>query len=212
MPATAPGDIPILSPLLSTAAPDPPGQPDDWVVVARIVRPQGRHGEALAELLTDFPERFAERKRLYLLGPKGPHRMVELERHWLHQGRVVLKFAGVESIPDVEALRGLDVAIPRSERAPLEEGAVYIADLFGCALIDSRSGAIVGKIADVDRESTATPLLVVETDSGQVLVPFVKAYRPSIDLEAKRISMELPEGLLELNTSAVENSGRKDQN
>jgi len=181
-----------------------PEQPDDWVVVAKIVRPQGRHGEALAELLTDFPERFAERKRLYLLGSKTAPRAVELERHWLHQGRVVLKFAGVESITDVEALRGLEVAIPRSERAPLEDGAVYLADLIGCVLVDSRAGTEVGRIGDVDRESSATPLLVVETASGQVLIPFVKAYRPVIDLDAKRISMELPEGLLELNAAATD--------
>ena len=184
--------------------PDPPAQPDDWVLVAKIVRPQGRHGEALAELLTDYPERFAERKRLFLLGPKTAPRPVELERHWLQQGRVVLKFAGVESITDAQALRGLEVAIPRAERAPLEDGAVYIADLIGCVLVDSRSGKTVGKISDVDRESTATPLLVVETASGQVLVPFVKAYQPAIDLEAKRISMELPEGLLELNAPGDE--------
>src|SRR5271168_1985218 len=145
-----------LSPLLPSAMPE---QPDDWVVVARIVRPQGRNGEALAELLTDFPERFAERKRLFLLSPKTSPRAVELERHWLHQGRVVLKFAGVESINDVEKLRGLEVAVPRRERAPLEDGAVYLADLIGCVLVDSRAGTEVGRIGDVDRESSATPLL-----------------------------------------------------
>src|SRR5271167_3573283 len=133
--------------------PEPPEQPEDWIVVAKIVRPQGRHGEALAELLTDFPERFAERKRPFLLSPKTAPRAVELERHWLHQGRVVLKFAGVESINDVEALRGLEVAVPRAERAPLEDGAVYVADLIGCVLVDSLSGTEVGRIGDVDRES-----------------------------------------------------------
>jgi len=192
--------------------PELPAHPEDWVVVAKIVRPQGRNGEALADLLTDFPERFAERKRLFLLSPKGAPRAIELERHWLHQGRVVLKFAGVDSITDAETLRGLEVAILRAERAPLEAGAVYIADLIGCALVDSGTGMTLGKISGVDRESTATPLLVVEAASGQVLVPFVQAYRPSIDLEAKRISMELPEGLLELNAvPETENRAEKDR-
>ena len=182
-------------------------RPDDWVVVAKIVRPQGRNGEALAELLTDFPERFAERKRLFLLSPKSAPRAIELEGYWLHQGRVVLKFADVDSITDAESLRGLEVAIPRAERAPLEDGTVYISDLIGCVLLDSRSGKTVGEVSDVDRDSRATPLLVVDTSSGQVLVPFVQAYRPLIDLERKRISMELPEGLLELNAPTVESSG-----
>jgi 16S rRNA processing protein RimM len=179
----------------------PTDDPDDWVIVAKIVRPRGLRGEVIAELLTDFPERFTERKRLYLLAPKQPSRAVELEKHWLHQGRVVLKFAGVESMNDAETLRGLEVAIPRAERAPLEEGAAYIDDLIGCILIDSRSSIEIGEIRAVDRESTATPLLVVETSLKQeVLVPFVKAFQPQIDLGAKRISMKLPEGLLELNS------------
>jgi 16S rRNA processing protein RimM len=174
---------------------------DEWVIVAKIVRPQGRHGEALADLLTDFPERFAERKRLFLLLAKDPPRPVDLENHWLHQGRVVLKFAGIDSIDDVETLRGLEVAIPKADRAPLEDGAVYIGDLIGCALIDSRAGTEVGKIVDVDRESTSTELLVVKCPSKEeVLVPFVKAFQPKIDLAAKRVEMRLPEGLLEVNS------------
>jgi 16S rRNA processing protein RimM len=178
-----------------------PPQADDWVVVAKIVRPQGRHGELLADLLTDFPERFAERKRLFLLPAKSSPREIALDRHWLHQGRVVLKFAGIDSINDAETLRGLEVAIPRAERAPLDEDAVYIADLIGCQLIDTRSGAAVGEITEVDRESTATPLLVVQTPArGQALIPFARAYHPTIDLAAKKISLELPEGLLDLNT------------
>ncbi|AXC14326.1 16S rRNA processing protein RimM [Acidisarcina polymorpha] len=172
--------------------------------MAKIVRPQGRHGEVLADLLTDFPERFSERKRLFLLPPKGEPRAVELENHWLHQGRIVLKLIGIESINDAETLRGLDVAIPKHERAPLEDGAVYISDLLNCKLVDSLSDLVVGKIANVDRESGPTSLLVVETPAGgEVLVPFVKAYRPIVDVAAKSVSMELPEGLLDLNAPSV---------
>lgn len=173
----------------------------DWVIVAKIVRPQGRHGEALAELLTDFPERFAERKRLFLLTPKSSPREVTLERHWLHQGRIVLKFAGVDSINDVETLRGLEIAIPIAERAPLEDGAIYIADLIGSTLIDSRTTSEIGEIIEVDRESTSSPLLVVKSVAKQeILVPFVKAFHPIFDDAAKQLTMELPEGLLEINT------------
>jgi 16S rRNA processing protein RimM len=190
---------------LNSPRPSPPetsSLPGEWVIVARIVRPQGRHGEALAELLTDFPERFAERKRLFLLSAKAAAREIELERHWLHQGRIVLKFAGIDSINDVETLRGLEVAIPKTERAPLEDGAVYIADLIGSTLIDSRTTTEIGEIIEVDRESSATPLLVVKNATKQeVLVPFVKAFNPIFDAPEKRLTMELPEGLLELNAN-----------
>ena len=97
-------------------------------------------------------------------------------------------------------MRGLEVAIPKAERAPLEDGAIYIADLIGCTLIDSRTAAEVGKIIDVDRESSATPLLVIQTAAKEeALVPFAKAFHPTFDTAEKRLTMELPEGLLELN-------------
>jgi 16S rRNA processing protein RimM len=180
----------------------------DWVLVAQLVRTQGRRGELLADLLTDFPERFAERKRLYLRKPAGEPaapsvREVRLESHWLHKGRIVLKFAGIDSISDAELLRGLDVAIPAVERAPLDDGSVYISDLIGCHVIDLRSNQRdAGEVVDVDRDTTATPLLVVRApgQKDEVLIPFAKAFLRKVDLDAKRIEMELPEGLLELNS------------
>lgn len=132
--------------------------PEPWVWLARIRRPQGRKGEVFAELLTDFPEKFAERRRLWLLSPqeakaasRGPRlppnvssstpanpppRQVELTAHWLHKGGIVLHFAGVDSISAAEALAGLMVAIPRAERAALPEDEAYIGDLIGCTLLN----------------------------------------------------------------------------
>jgi 16S rRNA processing protein RimM len=190
----------LTIPLAESPASDASSSPE-WVLVARLVRPQGRHGEVLADLLTDFPERFAQRRRLYLLSPELPAKPVELENHWLHQGRVVLKFTGIDSIEDAEALRGHEVAIPGNERAPLEDGAVYISDLIGCLLIDSGTGSEVGVIADVDREASAAPLLVI-AGAAEILIPFARAFQPRIDLAAKRIEMRLPEGLVDLNAPA----------
>ncbi len=190
----------------------------DWAVLAHIVRPQGRHGEVLAELLTDFPERFAERKRLFLLrgaalaAPASEASEARLESFRLHQGRVVLKLAGVDSIEQAEALRGYDVAIPVAERAPLDQDSVYIADLIGSELVDWASGGrVIGTIVDVDRQSTAaSALLVVRTGPGQpeLLVPFVKAYLRRMELENRRIEMELPAGLLDLNTSGTKSDSQ----
>ncbi len=182
----------------------------DWVILARLVRPQGRRGEVFADLLTDFPERFAERKRLYLVTSEtNPDvvREVTLERHWLHKGRVVLKFAGIDSINDAELLRGLMVAIPASERAPLSDGAFYIGDLIGCEVIDVSSAPVsVGKITDVDRE---VGLLMVQPDAGgEILIPFAQAYLADIDVDGKRIEMRLPEGLLDINAPISEEERR----
>jgi 16S rRNA processing protein RimM len=174
----------------------------DWVNLALLIRTQGRWGELLAEILTDFPERFAERTHLHLRKPGAvaPLREIVLESHWLHKDRIVLKFAGVDSMNDAELLRGLEVVIPREQRAPLDDDAAYIDDLVGCTLVDRNSGP-VGAIVDVDRESTLGALLVLETGAGEALVPFVKAYEPVLDLAARTMTMTLPAGLLDVNAT-----------
>jgi 16S rRNA processing protein RimM len=180
-----------------------------WVILARLVRPQGRQGEIVADLLTDFPERFAERKRLFLVMSETsstPAREVTLEDHWLHMGRIVLKFSGVDSINDAETLRGLLVAIPASERAQLTDGSIYISDLIGCEVVDVVASTDVGKVTDVDRESGL--LLVQSTGGDQILIPFAKAYLVKIDLSSKRIEMCLPGGLLDINVPITEEERR----
>ena len=191
-------------------AEQPSGAP--WTILARLVRPQGRHGEILADLLTDFPERFAERTHLSLLSLEtspAPAREASLENHWLHKGRIVLKFAGIDSITAADTLRGLLVAIPASERAPLTDGSVYIADLIGCEVFDLNTSKSVGVVTDVDRDAA---LLEVKTPSGeQALVPFAKSYLVTMDLAAKRIEMRLPEGLLDINAPITDEERREAQ-
>jgi len=127
---------------------------------------------------------------------------MELKNHWPHKGGIVLHFAGVDSITDAEQLAGLIVAVPHSERAALAEDEVYISDLIGCTLVDvARPDApvVVGQIEDVERALGAAPMLIVQSASGEVLVPFAKIYLRKIDLNARRLEMALPEGLTDLN-------------
>ena len=196
-----------------------PETPEHWVWLARIRRPQGRKGEVFAEILTDFPAKFSERRHLWLIreevapvradgvaheglpGSLSP-RSTQLKAHWLHKGGVVLHFEGVESISDAEKLAGMIVAIPREQRAPLAEDEFYISDLVGCVLVDianTDSPAIVGEIQDVERSIGPVPILMVRGAAGEVLIPFAKEYLRNIDLEAKRLEMALPEGLVDLN-------------
>jgi 16S rRNA processing protein RimM len=186
--------------------------PEDWVWLAHIRHTQGRKGEVFADILTDFPDKFAERKRLWLLpdsaaksalpmAASASPREVELIAHWPHKGGIVLHFAGMDSISAAETLKGLIVAIPRSERAALAEDEVYTGDLIGCALIDvaGTEPVTIGEIENVDRTSGPVALLVVRGAAGEVLIPFAKSFLRKIDLNAKRVEMALPEGLVELN-------------
>lgn len=181
------------------------------MILARLVRPQGRNGEVLSEILTDFPDRFADRKRLSLISSETsevPAREFVLEKHWLHKGRIVLKFAGIDSISDAETLRGLLVAIPASERATLPDDSVYIGDLIGCQIMDvSEHDRLVGTVTDVDREAG---LLAIDTADGkEALIPFAKAYLVRIDPGGKRIEMRLPAGLLEVDSPMTEEERRE---
>jgi len=176
--------------------------------------PQGRRGEVLAQLHTDFPERFAERPELSGLAPNGERRELQLEEHWFHKGGVVLKFAGVDSISDAEQLAGWEVQIPREQRAELEEGAVYVSELVGCEIwiAADPDNKLLGEIADVDLSGGAAPLLVVRNPQGQeYLVPYAEEFLQSVDLACGRIQMKLPEGLLELQSplSAEEKQRQK---
>jgi 16S rRNA processing protein RimM len=193
--------------------------PEGWVWLARIKRTQGRKGEVFAEILTDFPEKFAQRRRLWLLGGTsgaggdvlhcGPGtelqaeaREVELAHHWLHKGGVVLHFVGVDSISAAEELAGLVVAIPQQERAALDPDEVYVGDLIGCVLADVAGAepVIVGEIEDVDRSAGPVAILVVRGKSAnEILIPFAKDFLRRIDVKAKRVEMALPEGLVDLN-------------
>ncbi len=186
-----------------------PAAPENWVWLARIRRPQGRKGEVLAEILTDFPEKFAERQQLWLLkadsAALAAPREIELTNHWLHKGGIVLHFAGVDSISAAEELKGLVVAVPQTERAPLAADETYIGDLIGCMLVDvaGAEAVTVGEIENVDRSGGAAPLLVVRSAHGEVLIPLAKSYLRRIDLEGKRVEMALPEGLVDLNATGA---------
>jgi 16S rRNA processing protein RimM len=180
----------------------------EFVTIARVAKTQGRHGEVAATLLTDFPELFETRRKLFALGDSGrtkqsgaaERRRLDLDEHWFHKGMVVLKFAGVDSISDAETLVGSEIQIPRSERAALGSDEFYVSDLIGCTVTDSGGeiGRVVGRVRDVQFGSGEAPLLVIEGEK-EYLVPFAAAYIEKIALEQKRLEMKLPEGLLELD-------------
>jgi 16S rRNA processing protein RimM len=195
-----------------------------WTILARILRPQGRKGEVLADLLTDFPDRFADRPQVHLAPagfaeegtaqqPETVLQPAEILSYWLpvgrNAGRVVLHFAGVDSITQAEAFAGKEVVVPFTERMPLEEGAVYVADLIGCTVTDR--DIVLGIVDSVHFPTSpdgsrhlddAAPLLSVQSaDGGEILIPFVTSYLVAVDLAARSIRMDLPEGLASLNAT-----------
>ena len=168
-----------------------------------MLGPQGRRGEVLAELHTDFPERFEERRKLWLLAKDGSRREVELDEHWFHKGGVVLKLAGVDSISDAEQLAGHEVQVPSEARTELEEGATYVNEIVGSDVWIDGGRRFLGRVSEVQFGAGEAPLLVVKlpvcATQNEVLVPFAQEFVKQFDVAGKRIDMELPEGLLEID-------------
>ena len=200
----------------------------EWLLLAHILRPQGRKGEVLAELLTDFPARFEASPRVFLAKPAftGTHkqaREAQVIDFFLpvgkNSGRIVLAFEAISSITAAETLAGLDVLVPQQERIQPDEDASYISDLLDCSVYDVPPNhkptlpldpsTLVGTVADVHFPTTpdgtrrlqeAAPLLSVLSPAGnEILIPYVKAYLVTLDIPAKRILMTLPPGLTDIN-------------
>ena len=178
-----------------------------------VVKAQGRHGEVAAELHTDVPDRFRRGMQLWALLKNGERREVKIEELWPHKSWLVLKFAGVETIEDAEALKGAELQVPQSERAELEPGWTYLSDLVGCAVFDC--GREIGRVVDVAFGAGEAPLLVVRNEAQPSTaklpyeIPFAEAYLEKVDIGRKQVRMRLPEGLLDVNAPlAKEEKGR----
>ena len=158
-------------------------------------RTHANRGEITATSTTSKADRFETLREAWLFGAgPEPHR-VDIESVWEHGNRLVFKFRGVDSISDAEVWNGAELRIPAAQRAPLEEGEFYYSDLVGCAVFDRRSADRLGVVVNI-QECGGPGLL--ELDSG-LLIPYARAICVRIDTAARRIDVDLPEGLRELN-------------
>lgn len=193
---------------------------DEYITLARVLKTQGRHGEVAVEVHSDVPDRFAEGMRLLALDDTGQRRELKVEELWPHKGHLVLKFAGIDSISDAEALLRCELQIPLGERAELEPGWTYISDLIGCTVFDGDRE--IGQIQAVEFGAGEAPLLIVskgeqdgstqKTGSKQAEpyeIPFAEAYLVKVDPAAKQVRMTLPEGMLEINGPLTEEEKRE---
>ena len=170
---------------------------EDLVVIARIVKTRGLRGELVADLLTDFPERF-EGLTDVTVRPVGggSGRELKIEKFWFQKGRVILKFAGLDTVEDAEPLRDSDVCIDESEAAELEEDEFFDWQLAGCR-VETIGGESIGEVREVMRTG-GTELLVVDGEAGrEYLIPFAGSICTDVDVENKIIRVDPPEGLLE---------------
>jgi 16S rRNA processing protein RimM len=195
-----------------------------WVIVARILRPRGNKGEVAAELLTDFPKRLTGMTEVFIGASDGAQtdepRLIALKSCWLsqnHKGQAVFHFEGCNSISEAEKFRGHDVFLPIEKRVTLGPGQYFVDDLIGCSVFETSvrasvvssspcsletAPALLGVVRDVQFTGegiSGTPILAVDTSSGELLVPLAEDICANINTRARRIDVVLPEGLRDLN-------------
>jgi 16S rRNA processing protein RimM len=188
----------------------------EFITLARVIKTQGRRGEVAVEVHSDVPDRFAAGMKLLVLPAAQSRKRVTgadeshgqeraektIEDLWPHKGLLVLKFRGIDSISDAEALIGSELQVRRSQRAKPEAGWTFISDLVGCRVYDH--GREIGRVADVQFGAGEAPLLIVAGTfaGGQVTkydVPFAEAYLEAVDTAHGEVRMRLPDGMLEVN-------------
>ena len=167
----------------------------DLVAIARIVRTRGIRGETVAEILTDFPERFEGLADVTAKFPDGRAEELSLEKHWFQSGRIVLKFAGIDTVEDAEVLRGAEICIREADAVELEEGEFFDWQLEECVVVTA-DGTKLGTVKELLRTG-GTEVLVITGDNKEYLIPFAESICTDVDIDGKKITVDPPEGLLD---------------
>jgi 16S rRNA processing protein RimM len=171
-------------------------QPDE-VVIARVVKARGIRGEVACEIATDFPERFESLERAMVVTPGGERIVLSVEEYWFHQDRVILKFEGYDDRNAVEPLVGARIVISPEDGIELEKGEYYEYDLIGAETV-TVEGVSLGRVTELMRTGGTDLLVVKDEEQRERLIPFADDICIEIDLAAKRITVNPPQGLLDL--------------
>jgi 16S rRNA processing protein RimM len=168
-----------------------------WVTIALLGKTRGNRGEITAYAFSK-PERYQALKEVCLFGAShSDGQRLEVESTWFHNGVLIFKFRGVDTISDAEPLAGAEVRIPIEERVPLETDEYFASELTGCEVVDRRTGETLGRVTGW-QDAGGSGLLEID---GDWLIPFARSICVEIDAAAKRVAVELPEGLKDLNRS-----------
>ncbi len=166
-----------------------PSEPE-FLIAGKVLAPWGVKGEVKVELMTDFPERFAPSRQVYIDGYP-----MTIERSRWHNKRMVIKLATIDRFEDAERLRGRYLEIPRSQLYSLPQGHYYQFQLIGLE-VWSDKGEPLGNIAEI-LTTGSNDIYLVRGHHGEFLIPAIEDVVKSVELEQGRIVIELIDGLLE---------------
>lgn len=168
---------------------------EDLIAIAKLAKPRGLRGEIVGDVLTDFPERFENLKRVTIVHSNSETAEIEIEKFWFQKDRIVLKFVGYDSIEAAETLRNAEICVPETEAVELEADEYFDWELEGCS-VETVEGQRIGTVKELMRTG-GTELLVVAGSEKEYLIPFAETICTEVDVENKRIRIDAPEGLLD---------------
>ncbi|MBI2909358.1 MAG: 16S rRNA processing protein RimM [Chloroflexi bacterium] len=164
-------------------------QETEYIAVGRVLAPWGIRGQMKIEPMTDFPERFAPGQGLYSQG-----RAVTVEKSHRLGRYVVLKLVGVDTVEESESFRGRLLEVKASEVKPLAPGQYYHFQLVGLG-VWTDEGEFLGEVREV-METGSNDVYVVDAPRGEILIPAIEDVVKEVDLERRRITVQVIEGLL----------------
>lgn len=168
---------------------------EDLVAIAKTAKTRGLRGELVADVLTDFPERFDGLQTVVAIKPDGEILTLEIEKFWFQKDRIILKFVGYDSIEEAENLRNCEICVTEGEAVELESDEFFDWELHNCA-VETIEGVKLGTVKEVLRTG-GTEVLVVEGETKEYLIPFAETICTEVDVENKLIKVDAPEGLLD---------------
>lgn len=179
----------------------------EFVGIARIIKTRGLKGEVKAQLLTDFPDRFAQRETLKIQGAGQVH-WVRLDSYWFQKHQVILKFQGRDRPEQVEELIGGEVQIRQEQRAKLPEGTYFDSDLAGCSVRENAE--VLGTVREIFKPSpNVTNLVVIGLGGEEIMIPLVYDFIQEVDIDRQVIHVSLPAGLKDVAARPTRQRKRK---
>jgi 16S rRNA processing protein RimM len=177
---------------------------EEMALVGRIARAHGIRGQVIVNVDTDFAvDRFRLGAEFFVKRASGAVDVMTVTSVRFQRDRPVLGLRGVDDMNAATSLAGTELRVPRESLAALPEGTFYRHDLIGCS-VETAAGDRVGVVTGVEG-TMAGSRLVIETSEGEVLVPLAVEICPRIDPAARRIVIDPPAGLMELNRERMRN-------
>ena len=140
---------------------------------------------------------FGAGRRIVLSGAKIAEREAEINYFRRQHGHCVVKFHGIDSIAEAEKYIGAEIKIPAGDLPAPNAGWYYTFQLKGCEVF-TEDGQYIGTLSDI-LDCGGTQILKVDRENEETLIPFARSFLKRIDLDQRRIEVDLPEDLRNLN-------------